>query len=70
MDLNSTIAFGISNQNDCIAFLIVGDIDFVTHYRLVDPNKVESYAKAFVVEDDDMDTVLSFKVCNDSQILI
>ncbi|CAG2254687.1 unnamed protein product [Mytilus edulis] len=41
-----------------------GDIDFVTHYRLVDPNKVESYAKAFVVEDDDMDTVLSFKETN------
>ena len=42
--------------------LFAGDIDFVTHYRLVDPNKLESYAKAFVVEDDDLDTKLSFKV--------
>ena len=41
-----------------------GDIDFVTHYRLVDPNKLESYAKAFVVEDDDLDTKLSFKEAN------
>ena len=45
-----------------VMVLFAGDIDFVTHYRLVDPNKLESYAKAFVVEDDDLDTKLSFKV--------
>lgn len=38
-----------------------GDIDFVSHYRLVDPSKIEGYARAFVVEDDDMDQVLSYK---------
>ncbi|KAK3580637.1 hypothetical protein CHS0354_013399 [Potamilus streckersoni] len=38
-----------------------GNIDFVTHYRLVDPGKLEAYAKAFVVEDEDFDTVIGFK---------
>ena len=38
------------------------DIDFLTHYKLVDPGKLESYARAFVVEDDDYDTVISSKV--------
>lgn len=37
-----------------------GDIDFVTHYRLVEPQKIDGYAKAFVVEDDDMDTKLNY----------
>lgn len=37
------------------------DIDFLTHYKLVDPGLIESYARAFVVEDDDFDTVISAK---------
>ncbi|XP_070192116.1 uncharacterized protein [Littorina saxatilis] len=35
-----------------------GDIDFLSHYRLVDTRKLETYARAFVVEDDDFDTVI------------
>ncbi|XP_061187777.1 uncharacterized protein LOC133195840 [Saccostrea echinata] len=34
-------------------------IDFLNHYRLVDPMNLDSYAKAFVVEDTDYDTVLN-----------
>ncbi|XP_078339440.1 uncharacterized protein LOC111107058 isoform X2 [Crassostrea virginica] len=34
-------------------------IDFLNHYRLVDPMNLDSYAKAFVVEDTDFDTVLN-----------
>ncbi|XP_041349516.1 uncharacterized protein LOC121368836 [Gigantopelta aegis] len=36
-----------------------GDIDFLAHYRLVDKNRLESYARAFGVEDDDLDTILT-----------
>lgn len=43
-------------------FLLDGDIDFITHYKLVDPGKIESYARAFVVEDEDFDTVITAKV--------
>ena len=39
-----------------------GDIDFLSHYRLVDSRKLESYARAFVVEDDDFDTVIGSDV--------
>ena len=39
-----------------------GDIDFLTHYKLVDPAKIESYARAFVVEDEDFDTVITSRV--------
>ncbi|XP_055882530.1 uncharacterized protein LOC106061672 isoform X1 [Biomphalaria glabrata] len=35
-----------------------GDIDFLSHYKLVDGRKLESYARAFVVEDEDFDTVI------------
>ncbi|XP_046353248.2 uncharacterized protein LOC124133067 [Haliotis rufescens] len=35
-------------------------IDFLSHYRLVDPGKLEGYARAFVVEDRDLDTVINF----------
>ncbi|GFS03630.1 dormancy/auxin associated domain-containing protein [Elysia marginata] len=38
-----------------------GGIDFMQHYRLVDPAKIEAYAKAFVVEDGDLDTVINIK---------
>ncbi|XP_033745323.1 LOW QUALITY PROTEIN: uncharacterized protein LOC117330881 [Pecten maximus] len=34
-------------------------IDFLAHYRLVDPTKIDGYAKAFVIEDDDFDTVIN-----------
>lgn len=37
-------------------------IDFLNHYRLVDPMNLDSYAKAFVVEDTDFDTVLNSSV--------
>ncbi|XP_060590079.1 uncharacterized protein LOC132745239 isoform X2 [Ruditapes philippinarum] len=37
------------------------DIDFLTHYKLVDPGLIETYARAFVVEDGDFDTVISCK---------
>ncbi|XP_050412857.2 uncharacterized protein LOC126827500 isoform X2 [Patella vulgata] len=37
------------------------DIDFLSHYRLVDSKKLDSYARAFVVEDMDRDVVLSSK---------
>ena len=43
-------------------FVSDGDIDFLTHYKLVDPGKIESYARAFVVEDEDFDTVITSKV--------
>ncbi|XP_069142672.1 eukaryotic translation initiation factor 5B-like [Argopecten irradians] len=34
-------------------------IDFLAHYRLVDPTKIDGYAKAFVIEDEDFDTVIN-----------
>ena len=43
-------------------FFSDGSINFLAHYRLVEPEKLESYAKAFVVEDRDMDTVINFDV--------
>ena len=39
-----------------------GSIDFMQHYRLVNPAMIEAYAKAFVVEDGDLDTVINMKV--------
>ncbi|XP_052104237.1 zinc finger CCCH domain-containing protein 13-like [Mytilus californianus] len=38
-----------------------GSIDFLAHYRLVDPKKVDGYAKAFVVEDTNFDTFIDYK---------
>lgn len=43
-------------------FDLAGDIDFVSHYKLVENHKIDGYAKAFVVEDGDWDTVLTYKV--------
>ena len=50
-----------------VHLLLDGDIDFLTHYKLVDPGKIESYARAFVVEDDDFDTVITATVGDESQ---
>ncbi|XP_076448070.1 uncharacterized protein LOC143284853 [Babylonia areolata] len=36
-----------------------GSVDFMTHYRLVNPDLLEGYARAFVVEDHDLDTVIN-----------
>ena len=38
------------------------DIDFLSHYRLVEQSRIDSYARAFVVEDSDLDTVLNSNV--------
>lgn len=46
----------------CFIFQKDGDIDFLTHYKLVDPNRLDSYARAFVVEDADLDTVIDSRV--------
>ncbi|ELT92842.1 hypothetical protein CAPTEDRAFT_224063 [Capitella teleta] len=34
------------------------EIDFLQHYQLVDTSKLDMYARAFVVEDDDLDCVI------------
>ncbi len=34
-------------------------IDYLNHYRLVDNQKAEVYARAFVVEDEDMDCMVT-----------
>lgn len=47
-----------------IVLFIVADaaIDFLAAYRLVDPSKLELYAKAFIVEDyDDMDGQINYR---------
>lgn len=36
-------------------------VDFLSHYRLVDPKNLAGYARAFVVEDEDMDAVIDIK---------
>ncbi|ESP04566.1 hypothetical protein LOTGIDRAFT_237314 [Lottia gigantea] len=38
-----------------------GDIDFLSHYRLVDSGRLESYARAFCVEDGNRDICLSYE---------
>lgn len=43
-------------------FFSEGDIDFLSHYRLVDSRKLEPYARAFVVEDIDFDTIIGSRV--------
>lgn len=44
------------------SFFSEGDIDFLSHYRLVDSRKLEPYARAFVVEDIDFDTIIGSRV--------
>ena len=36
-----------------------GSIDYLTHYRLVKPSNLETYGKAFLVEDDDENNVIN-----------
>ncbi|XP_060590100.1 uncharacterized protein LOC132745252 [Ruditapes philippinarum] len=43
------------------------DIDFLSHYRLVEKSKIDTYARAFVVEDSDLDTVLK---CHEAKIAL
>ena len=43
-------------------FISDADIDFLSHYRLVEQSRIDSYARAFVVEDSDLDTVLNSNV--------
>ena len=40
-------------------FVSDADIDFLSHYRLVDPSRIDTYARAFTVEDSDLDTVIN-----------
>ena len=45
-----------------LVFLSDADIDFLSHYRLVEQSRIDSYARAFVVEDSDLDTVINNSV--------
>ena len=38
-------------------------IDFLQAYRLVDQRRIDAYAKAFIVEDDNKTGVLKYQVC-------
>jgi len=38
-------------------------IDYLQAYRLVDQRKIDAYAKAFVVEDEDKTGILRYEVC-------
>lgn len=40
------------------------DIDYLQAYRLVDNRKIDSYARAFVVEDESKTGILSYDVCS------
>ncbi|KAL3311041.1 hypothetical protein Ciccas_010383 [Cichlidogyrus casuarinus] len=43
------------------------DVDFLASYRLVDPAKIETYARFFVVEDyDNMDGLINYKCCRNA----
>lgn len=44
-----------------VAGEVDASIDYLQHYRLVDHRKLDSYARAFVVEDDDRDFVIAYK---------
>ena len=41
----------------------------MTHYRLVNPSNLEGYARAFVVEDQDLDTVINLAVSQHSPLV-
>ena len=45
-----------------LSHVIDASIDFLQHYRLVDPQKIEIYAKPFIVEDDDFKGVINARV--------
>ena len=38
------------------------NIDFMAQYRLVDKNNLEKYGRAFAVEDEDEDDIITFEV--------
>ena len=39
-------------------------IDFLSHYRLIEPAKIEPFGRSFVVEDEDHDCCLNYEVRN------
>ena len=51
-------------QNPPYIFISMTDetIDFVKHYQLVDQQKLDMYARAYVVEDEDLDYRIDAKV--------
>lgn len=43
-------------------------IDYLQAYRLVDTRKIDAYARAFVVEDDNKTGILKYEVCVEKTI--
>ena len=64
MERCRTVLLSCALLQTFLKFLLLLDasIDFLTHFQLVDPVKLEPYARAFVVEDEDMDAVITYKV--------
>ena len=54
----------------CTYYLTEAEVDFLNHYRLVDPKQIDIYAKPFVVEDDDKDGVIYARVCTRALLLL
>lgn len=51
------------NQTMFIAFLFLDStIDYLAQYRLVDRSRLEMYGRAFTLEDDNEDGIISYEV--------
>ena len=54
-----------SDQNQtrfATCFLSDSTIDYLAQYRLVDRSRLEMYGRAFTLEDDDEDGIISYEV--------
>lgn len=59
-DIQILMVFWISGYDDYT--LSDATIDFMNHYKLVDSGRVDMYARAFVVNDEDLDFSVNARV--------
>ena len=59
-DIQILMVFWISVYDDYT--LSDATIDFMNHYKLVDSGRVDMYARAFVVNDEDLDFSVNARV--------
>ena len=54
--------FRPQSNNVCCLFVLDSTIDYLAQYRLVDRSRLEMYGRAFTLEDDDEDGIISYEV--------
>lgn len=60
----------LDSPDGFLSHILDSTIDYLAQYRLVDRSRLEMYGRAFTLEDEDEDGIISYEVCSNNYVYI